>query len=405
MGVEPNSTGSDWSALRVRVESALGAVTSALDRPCRLKLVLRTNTDTVSLEAASPGAQEAAIPETVVSVALADLMAVLSGQSTLEQAFSQAKIQVEGDFKLALALARMLENKSHGATTVSPSARYASRRRPSESLAASQPPLTSVDRLLRPSVAEFRDGYLALGKPLVITGAIGHWRLAQASWEDLREAFAGTQGVLRRGDYISAAFSPDRDVAPTLIANFIDQLSSGGGESNSQPVPPYLGNNPCPVSMGDWFEFPEYFSAREYAPDMPRLWLGPTGTVTPLHRDSADNLFVQLRGRKSFLLGSPDQWPNFYPWATTLGAGLEGCAVDPESPDLKRHPLFAAATLLRVELGPSEMLFIPEGWFHHVRALEPQLSLSFWTRTARTESDVRNPKTAEVTRSTAGTQA
>jgi len=389
MGSDLGSSGVDWPALRARVGDAVEAAALAADAPFRLKLLLGTgaNAEPVTVEAASRGANAPGVPETVVVTELAEFVAVLNGKKSIEQSFLQAKIRVEGEFKLALALARALEKHAASAKVAPGAQRYPSRRRESERLAASRPPLTAVERRARPSVAEFRDRYLATGTPLVITGAVDHFRFTRASWRELRDALRGSQGLVRRGDYVSAAFSTEREVSPTLIADFVDQILLEGPTPAADSVPPYLGNNPCPESLASWWEFPEYFSTDEYAPDMPRLWLGPGGTVTPLHRDSADNLFVQIRGRKSVLLGSPDQWQKFYPWATSEASGLEGCEVNPESPDLARFPLFRDATLLRVELGPAELLFIPEGWFHHVRALEPQLSLSFWTRTARGSED------------------
>ncbi|KAA0172388.1 hypothetical protein FNF28_00071 [Cafeteria roenbergensis] len=36
------------------------------------------------------------------------------------------------------------------------------------------------------------------------------------------------------------------------------------------------------------------------------------------------------------------------------------------------------ATLLSAVVGPGEVLFIPKGWWHHVRSLTPSISLSFW---------------------------
>ena len=35
------------------------------------------------------------------------------------------------------------------------------------------------------------------------------------------------------------------------------------------------------------------------------LWLASPGAVTPLHYDTAANVYVQLRGRKHFLLAEP----------------------------------------------------------------------------------------------------
>ncbi len=50
--------------------------------------------------------------------------------------------------------------------------------------------------------------------------------------------------------------------------------------------------------------------------------------------------------------------------------------VDAEHPDLARHPEFAGAHVFTLELAPGDLLFIPVGWFHQVRALEPSISVT-----------------------------
>jgi ribosomal protein L16 Arg81 hydroxylase len=51
--------------------------------------------------------------------------------------------------------------------------------------------------------------------------------------------------------------------------------------------------------------------------------------------------------------------------------------VDCEKPDLVRHPLYRYANKFVFDLNPGEALFIPVGWWHHVRALDVSISVSF----------------------------
>ena len=51
--------------------------------------------------------------------------------------------------------------------------------------------------------------------------------------------------------------------------------------------------------------------------------------------------------------------------------------VDAEHPDLVRYPRFAGARVFDLVLEPGELLFVPVGWFHQVRALEPSISVTF----------------------------
>jgi len=45
---------------------------------------------------------------------------------------------------------------------------------------------------------------------------------------------------------------------------------------------------------------------------------------------------------------------------------------------LAKHPKFEDAALVGCTLAPGEMLYIPKGWWHYLRALEPSASVSFW---------------------------
>jgi len=98
------------------------------------------------------------------------------------------------------------------------------------------------------------------------------------------------------------------------------------------------------------------------------LWIGPAGTVTPLHHDTCSVLFAQLHGRKLFRLASPLDTALFD------GAVAMYAAVDPEAPATYADRDVRFTT---VDLQAGEILFIPVGWWHHVRALDVSISVSF----------------------------
>jgi hypothetical protein len=100
------------------------------------------------------------------------------------------------------------------------------------------------------------------------------------------------------------------------------------------------------------------------------LWHGPAGTVTPLHHDTMNVMFQQVVGWKRFTLVPAGETPSVY---NTRGVFSE---VDAKDPDLGRYPDFANAHPVHVSVGPGEALFIPAGWWHHVEALEPSISVS-----------------------------
>ena len=111
------------------------------------------------------------------------------------------------------------------------------------------------------------------------------------------------------------------------------------------------------VLPSGWFDEPRlpYGSA---------LWLGPAGTITPLHHDTSNILFCQIHGRKRIVLAPP--------WAEALLDTADGVYN-------RRGPESLAAdgiASIDVVLEPGEALFIPAGWWHDVRALDVSVSLA-----------------------------
>jgi ribosomal protein L16 Arg81 hydroxylase len=103
--------------------------------------------------------------------------------------------------------------------------------------------------------------------------------------------------------------------------------------------------------------------------DIARLWFGPSRTVTPLHFDPMNVIFVQIYGRKEFVLV-----PSFFlPFmANTRGVYSD---LDPES-DLFEFPN-GFAQPYRFVVGPGDIVFIPAGWWHWVASLSVSISLNF----------------------------
>lgn len=104
-------------------------------------------------------------------------------------------------------------------------------------------------------------------------------------------------------------------------------------------------------------------------------WVGPAGTVTGLHKDDSNNFLAQSYGSKKVVLFPPADEPYLYP-SRKYDYGARLSQVDIEAPDETRHPLFKRARRQEVILRPGEMLFIPVGWWHHVRSLSPSISVS-----------------------------
>lgn len=98
--------------------------------------------------------------------------------------------------------------------------------------------------------------------------------------------------------------------------------------------------------------------------------------VTPLHHDPHYNLLAQVVGTKYVRLYHAKYTASLHPYVT--GLTQNSSQVDVDAPQHDQYPDFADAPFLECTLQPGQMLFIPPGWWHYVKALSVSFSVSFW---------------------------
>lgn len=232
---------------------------------------------------------------------------------------------------------------------------------------------SEVERVAAPSRIEFRERYLRRERPLVISGLTDGWSARDWSFAALSRRF-GTRivpvAVTRRG---VIHVDPRQGVSYRWMAlgEYLARMSGAEhpGLYLTTPVEPFL------PELRRELDVPDY--CRDARWRRSRLWMGAAGTVAPLHRDLAHNLFVQLVGRKRFWLYHRRDTPRLYP-RPLLSRRPNFSRFDPERADDPHFPLARAAARLEVTLEAGEVLFLPALWWHHVRALEVSLSVNFW---------------------------
>jgi len=228
------------------------------------------------------------------------------------------------------------------------------------------PPLAGVPRVGALDAAAFRRR-AAQGQPFLVTGLVGRWPLCALPPSILRERFGALPVRARVGDYINTAFAVDREMADMTMRDYLDLAAAATG------LPPYVGNLEL-RELNGMCHWPAYFD--KMGP--PRFWLGPGGTVTPLHCDYDDNIFAQIWGTKRITLAPPHHDEFLYTWeANPL---LFGSPFNPEAPDFARYPLARQAATVEVIVQPGDMLYVPAGWYHQVSALDFSLSSNRWAR-------------------------
>jgi hypothetical protein len=229
------------------------------------------------------------------------------------------------------------------------------------------PCITAVPRLGTLDAAAF-ERQAEKGLPFLIPGLACRWPLSAFTPQTLRERFSNLPVRARVGDYVNTAFAPDRAMQDMSMLEYLELVAAG-----TEGLPPYLGNLEL-RELNRFCYWPAYFTK----PGPPRFWLGPAGTVTPLHADYDDNIFVQIWGSKRIFLAPPHHDEFLYP--REANALLFGSPFDPEAPDFEKFPLAREASMIECVVHPGDMLYVPAGWYHQVRSLTFSLSANRWSR-------------------------
>jgi hypothetical protein len=229
------------------------------------------------------------------------------------------------------------------------------------------PPISEVPRIAMLDAAAFR-ARAAQGLPFIVTGIVGRWPLSALTPQVLRDVYSDLPVRARVGDYINTAFAPDRAMQDMSMLEYLELVSAG-----THDLPPYLGNLEL-RELNRLCHWPAYFG--KMGP--PRFWIGPAGTVTPLHCDYDDNIFAQIWGSKRIFLSPPHHDEFLY--TREANPILFGSPFNPEAPDFETYPLARQASMVECIVNPGELLYVPAGWYHQVRALTFSLSSNRWAR-------------------------
>ncbi|KAI9138239.1 cupin-like domain-containing protein [Paraphysoderma sedebokerense] len=141
-----------------------------------------------------------------------------------------------------------------------------------------------------------------------------------------------------------------------------------------------------------------------YPPDAVNLWIGESTSITSLHKDNYENLYVVISGSKTFTLYPPTECHTLYeqsytpavyePIETSFTDGNAKIAkpqlfkvtpqldspstpwipIDPLHPDSDKYLLNERSKKLTVTVNAGDMLYLPSMWFHHVTQSEPPIA-------------------------------
>ncbi|KAI0068847.1 Clavaminate synthase-like protein [Artomyces pyxidatus] len=131
-------------------------------------------------------------------------------------------------------------------------------------------------------------------------------------------------------------------------------------------------------------------------PDAVNLWIGNGQSVTSIHSDPYENIYHVVRGRKTFLLLPPTEgWcleERLYPHAIysrpDASSPLVAVPSPSDTPPIRwssiTHPerpgsLPPQAHPICISVSAGETLYLPAGWWHHVRQSDDiTIALNWW---------------------------
>jgi hypothetical protein len=241
-------------------------------------------------------------------------------------------------------------------------------------LAQMSPRAGQIDRRDRLSTEEFLENYYATNTPVILTGMMDNWQAMQLWTVDYLKAKYGQVEVEVQSNRHSDRdyeINVDAHRHKILFSEYIDRVISEGTSNDYYMTA--VNNNLETTALRQLLEdieiFPDYLDPHNTAGVY--FWLGPAGTITPLHHDPGNLIMAQVSGRKLWKLIPPYQTHLLYNYQEYYSE------IDCDNPNYDRYPLYQYVQPIEILLEPGEAIFVPVGWWHHVRALDITISVSF----------------------------
>jgi hypothetical protein len=130
-------------------------------------------------------------------------------------------------------------------------------------------------------------------------------------------------------------------------------------------------------------DYPPLIAGDSNTWQLPTLWLGTSTADTPFHHDCCDNFVVMIAGIKRMTLAPPTDWRTLSPICSGPNKSLCWAKIsDPNKSGLpkKSQEIVDAMHKIVVELRAGEILYMPAGWFHHIKNLGATVMVNHWTR-------------------------
>mmetsp|Transcript_85640 Transcript_85640/g.229129 ORF Transcript_85640/g.229129 Transcript_85640/m.229129 type:complete len:430 (-) Transcript_85640:416-1705(-) len=113
------------------------------------------------------------------------------------------------------------------------------------------------------------------------------------------------------------------------------------------------------------------------------LIFGQENSTMTAHYDSHSNVLSQVFGEKEVVIWAPEETDKMYPFPNQHSCARQSM-VHVDNPDLVAHPRYKLTHPLRTVLQPGDFIFLPAGWWHHLRSVSHlSTSVAWWHDTLR----------------------
>lgn len=234
-------------------------------------------------------------------------------------------------------------------------------------------------QLDKPTLLEFEEKCFNIQQPALLLNTFNHWP-ALEKWRDLNYLLklSGNRTVPIE---IGSNYANDEWSQQLMkIKDFLKRQFTLNDITENLHDIEYLAQHELfeqiPQLKKD-FSIPDYCSlgSSKNAPDI-KAWLGPKGTISPLHYDPKHNLLCQVFGTKSIILASPQDTENLYPHESEF---LQNTSqIDAKNLDVEKFPLVEKVKFYNLTLQPGDCLYMPPKWWHYVQSNSSSFSVSFW---------------------------
>ncbi|KAL2557207.1 putative lysine-specific demethylase JMJD5 [Forsythia ovata] len=225
------------------------------------------------------------------------------------------------------------------------------------------------------SLEEFLRDHFLCGSPVIISDCMVHWP-AKNKWNDMNylKRIAGfrTVPVEVGKNYLC----PEWKQELITFSEFLERISSNECPSEDTT---YLAQHQLfdqILELRQDILIPDYCFTGDGEIRSINAWIGPAGTVTPLHNDPHHNILSQVVGKKYIRLYPASLSEDLYPHMESMLSNSS--QVDLDNIDEKAFPKVLDLDFVDCILEEGEMLYIPPKWWHYVRSLSTSFSVSFW---------------------------